>query len=533
MESDRTRRDAMATPSVIVVGAGPTGLMLAVELALAGISCRILERRAEESNLTRAFGVHARTLEVLDMRGMADELISQGLRVPEVRPHLGKIGLRLDLNHPESRFPYVLIVPQARTEKLLEARAHALGVEIVRGAEVVGLYQDETGVELTVNGSDGTRSEWADYVVGCDGAHSTVRRLLGVGFVGESYDTHIMLADVRLSEELPTAVNAYVSRDGVVVLPAFGDGWYRAVIWDRRREHVPLNEPLGLDEVRGSFRRIAGTDFSMREMRWSTRFLSERRQAEHYRVGCVFLAGDAAHVHSPLGALGMNTGIQDAINLGWKLAANIHGWAPPWLLDTYQTERHPVGRDTLRVTDLLQRVVVASPLMRAVRPLLARFVLRFGPVQGALRRRISGLSIAYPPQRGERAHPWTGQRIPDIAVDGSRLYELMRDGRFVLLDRTANGDAAHAAEKGWSDRVNVLRVTAATAPKWPAVTLIRPDGYAAWASNASALDERLSTGCAALHHWCGPTIAHPNEHAPGARIHQRAEPDSHNDADVP
>jgi 2-polyprenyl-6-methoxyphenol hydroxylase-like FAD-dependent oxidoreductase len=150
------------------------------------VSCRILERRTEESNLTRAFGVHARTLEVLDMRGMADDLVSRGLRAPAVRPHLGRARLRLDLNHPESRFPYVLIVPQARTERLLEARARALGVEIMRGAEVVGVRQDDAGVELVVKGPDGTRTERADYVVGCDGAHSALRRLLGVGFVGAS-----------------------------------------------------------------------------------------------------------------------------------------------------------------------------------------------------------------------------------------------------------------------------------------------------------------------------------------------------------
>src|SRR5215207_3711624 len=454
MESNQNQRGSVDASSVVVVGAGPTGLMLAGEMALAGVSCRILERRAEESNLTRAFGVHARTLEVLDMRGMADEVLPQGLRVPEVRPHLGKVQLRLDLNHPESRFPYVLIVSQARTEKVLEARARALGVDIVRGAEVVGLRQDDSGVEVMVDGPDGTPTERADYVVGCDGAHSAVRRLLGIGFVGASYDTHIMLADVRLSEELPTAVNAYVGRDGVVLLPTFGGDWHRAVIWDRHREHIPLDEPLGIDEVRDSLRRIAGTDLGVKEMRWSTRFLSERRQAEGYQVGRVFLAGDAAHVHSPLGALGMNTGIQDAMNLGWKLAAEVHGWAPPYLLDSYQAERHPVGREALRVTDLLHRVAVAPGVVRAVRPLLARFLLALGPVRRAMRRRISGLAIAYPPPRGERAHPWTGQRVPDATVGESRLYELMRRGRFVLLDRTGTGEIARVVEEGCSDRVD-------------------------------------------------------------------------------
>src|SRR5215211_9150217 len=478
MTPDPTRRDCGTAPSVLVVGAGPTGIMLA------RVSCRILERRAEESNLTRAFGVHARTLEVLDMRGIAEDLVSQGLRVPAVRPHLGRAQLRLDLNHPESRFPYVLILTQARTERLLETRARALGVE------------------LAVKGREGIRTERADYVMGCDGAHSAVRRLLGVGFVGASYDTHIMLADVRLSEGLETAINAYVGRDGVVLLPAFGDVWYRAVIWDRRREHVPLEVPVGIEELKESLRRIAQVDLKVVEMRWSTRFLSERRQAERYRVGRVFLAGDAAQIHSPLGALGMNTGIQDATNLGWKLAAEVHGWASPRLLDSYQAERQPVGREALRVTDLLQRITLAPA---PVRPILARLVLGVKPLRRALRRRISGLSIAYPPPRGQRVHPWTGQRVPDASLGEARLYELMRGGHFTLLDRTDDGRVARAEEEGWADRVDIVRTSAAP-PDWPALLLIRPDGSAAWSTNASAPGEQLSAGRTALSHWCGPAI---------------------------
>jgi 2-polyprenyl-6-methoxyphenol hydroxylase-like FAD-dependent oxidoreductase len=496
MTPDPTRRDCGTAPSVLVVGAGPTGIMLA------RVSCRILERRAEESNLTRAFGVHARTLEVLDMRGIAEDLVSQGLHVPAVRPHLGRAQLRLDLNHPESRFPYVLILTQARTERLLETRARALGVEIMRGAEVVGVRQDDDGVELAVKGREGIRTERADYVMGCDGAHSAVRRLLGVGFVGASYDTHIMLADVRLSEGLETAINAYVGRDGVVLLPAFGDVWYRAVIWDRRREHVPLEVPVGIEELKESLRRIAQVDLKVVEMRWSTRFLSERRQAERYRVGRVFLAGDAAQIHSPLGALGMNTGIQDATNLGWKLAAEVHGWASPRLLDSYQAERQPVGREALRVTDLLQRITLAPA---PVRPILARLVLGVKPLRRALRRRISGLSIAYPPPRGQRVHPWTGQRVPDASLGEARLYELMRGGHFTLLDRTDDGRVARAEEEGWADRVDIVRTSAAP-PDWPALLLIRPDGSAAWSTNASAPGEQLSAGRTALSHWCGPAI---------------------------
>ena len=401
-----------------------------------------------------------------------------------------------------------------RLTQLLEQPKRLVGLVLgeqhsrVRGTEVVGLRQDEASVEVIVNGPEGTRTERADFVVGCDGAHSTVRRLLNVGFVGATYETHIMLADVRISEELPTAVNAYVGRDGVVLLPAFGDGWYRGVIWDKRREHIPLDEPLGVGEVGESLRRIVGFDLGIKEMRWSTRFLSERRQAERYRTGRAFLAGDAAHVHSPLGALGMKTGIQDAMNLGWKLAAEILGWAQPWLLDSYHAERHPVGSQALRVTDLLQRLTLAPPVVRTVRPILARLVLGVRPVRRAMRRRISDLSIAYLPPRGQRLHPWTGRRVPDASFGESRLYELMHDGRFILLDRTPDGRVARAAKERWTDRVDIVRASTTSTRDWPAVLLVRPDGYAAWAGDTSEPGERLSAGLAALRHWCGSAITY-------------------------
>jgi 2-polyprenyl-6-methoxyphenol hydroxylase-like FAD-dependent oxidoreductase len=484
---------------VVVVGAGPTGLMLAGDLAEAGVPVTVVEKRAHESNLTRAFAVHARTLELLDMRGLADELVSQGVQVPEVRPHFDGGEFVFDMRHPDSRFPYVLVLQQARTEALLERRARERGVEIVRGADVTDLRQDGSGVALSIAGRDDLR---ADYVVGCDGAHSAVRRLLGVGFSGRSYDTHILLADVRLVRDLPLAINPFLGRDGAVLLPPYGDGWYRATIWDRTREDVPLEEPVTVDEVRASLQRIAGPGVDVAEMRWSTRFLSERRQADRYRVGRVFLAGDAAHVHSPLGAMGMSTGIQDAANLSWKLAATHAGWAPPWLLDTYHAERHAAGRSTLRLTDILVRLAVPPPAVRVLRPYLAPAVINRPRVSTLIRQTMSGLGVAYraPAPTGRSA--LAGRRIRDLPllVQGrrTRLFEQFRPGRFLLLDVSGSGSAS-AVARDWQGCVEAVWADAEL-PQRDTVLLLRPDGYVAW-STSHPRSERVAAELAA---WCGP-----------------------------
>ena len=470
----------MNTTDVAVIGAGPTGLMLACELALAGVGVLVLERRAEEPNITKAFAVHARTLELFDARGLADDLLPLGVPVREITP---APGATLRFNELDTPFPMILIAPQSGTERVLAARAAQLGVEIMRGAEVAGLAQDDSGVTIALTGGDEVR---ARYVVGCDGAHSKVRELVGVDFVGKQYETHILLADVRLTTPPEDPMFARTNKEGAVIVVPFGDGWFRAIAWDRQREQVPLREPVTHAEMRDAFMRIAGEDFGMGEPRWNTRFLSERRQARTYRVGRVFLAGDAAHVHSPLGGQGMNTGLQDAMNLGWKLAAAVRGTAGEWLLDSYQAERHPVGESVLALTDAFNQLVLGRSAIRSV---LQRFAIRtivhFRRTRLAMAARVTGIGIHYPASGGD---PLVGRRMRDILCASGRLYELLRAGRFVLL--TAKDVEAPAR----ADLVHGVHAE----PELPPAVLVRPDGYVAWAGDQSGV-------AAAVDRWCGAT----------------------------
>jgi 2-polyprenyl-6-methoxyphenol hydroxylase-like FAD-dependent oxidoreductase len=480
----------MHSPSsdVIVVGAGPVGLMAAGELAGAGIRCTVLERRAEESNLTRAFAVNARTLELLDARGVADELVQLGQAVGAIQL-FGRV--QLDLSGLPSRFPFLLVVPQYHTEHVLEERAAALGVQILRGAQVTGLRQDAEGVEVEVSGRDPMR---ASYVVGADGVRSAVRGALGLPFPGRSVLRSVMLADVRLDEEPPDLLTISSTDAGLSFLAPFGDGWYRVIAWDRRHQ-VPDDAPVTLEEVRDVVRRTRHTDYGMHDARWMSRFHSDERQVERYRAGRVFLAGDAAHVHSPAGGMGLNAGVQDAANLGWKLAAAVHGWAPEWLLDSYDTERRPVGRSVLRTSGgMLRMGILRSAPLRAARNAAGSIGVRLGPIAALAAETLAGFRIAYPAGRGE--HRLGGRRAPDVTLDGGRLYEALRGERFVLV-APARGWSDVA--RPWSDRVDTA---VAAAPDQP-LLLVRPDGYVAWASERTDAERRPSSLAAALARWCG------------------------------
>jgi 2-polyprenyl-6-methoxyphenol hydroxylase-like FAD-dependent oxidoreductase len=490
----------MPSTTAVIAGAGPTGLLLAGDLAAAGVACTVLERRAGESNLTRAFAVHARTLELLDARGLADDLVATGVPVDVLRL-FDKV--EVDLSRLSSRFPFLLVTPQYHTERLLAERAVALGAEIVQGAEVVGLRQDPDGVEAEVRTDGGVHQRRAAYLVGADGVHSSVRNALGLPFPGHSAVESVMLADVRLEQAPADVLTVNAVGDGFAFLAPFGGGWYRIIAWDRRRQ-LPDSAPVDLDELRDITRRALGTDFGMHDPRWMSRFHSDERQAPSYRAGRVLLAGDAAHVHSPAGGLGMNTGLQDAANLSWKLAAASNGWAPEGLLDSYHAERHPVGRSVLRTSGTLLRLALLGPrALRAARGVLGAAATRIGPVADRLAGRLSGISIAYPAPSG--AHRLAGRRAPDVRLAPGdqapgRLYEALRGGRFLLV-APAQDQAVAAA--GWPGR---LAVATAEGPTRTTV-LVRPDGYIAWAADQP--DQADLT--AALTSWCGqPTSTQPN-----------------------
>jgi 2-polyprenyl-6-methoxyphenol hydroxylase-like FAD-dependent oxidoreductase len=481
---------------VIVVGAGPAGLLLAGDLAQAGVSCAVFERRSGRSGLTRAFTVYARTLEELDARGMAGELVASGTPVAELRL-FGSAAI--DLSGLPSRFPYLLVIPQHETERVLEERARRVGADIRHGREVTGLTQHPDGVEVTVR-QDGNPGQVvrAGWVVGADGMHSTVRQALGMPFPGRPVVRSVMLAEVRLTQPPPDVLTVNSIGDAFALIAPFGDGWYRVIAWHRRNQ-PPEDAPVTLDQVAEVTRQTFGSDYGMHDPRWISRFHSDERQVPRYRDARVLLAGDAAHVHSPAGGQGMNTSIQDAANLGWKLAATACGWAPPGLLDTYHAERHPVGRHVLRGSGALLRLFTVPPALVGGRNTLALAATRIPFLARRVAGAISAVSIRYPAPPG--AHPLTGKRVADLPLaDGRRLYEALRGGRFLLA--ASPGALPADVAGGYHDRV----VTATLARASGTVALVRPDGYIAWAAPCDAVTAAQIRGC--LAHWCG-SPAHP------------------------
>ncbi|KJS61332.1 FAD-dependent monooxygenase [Streptomyces rubellomurinus] len=465
---------------VLVVGAGPAGLLLAGDLAAAGIGVTLLEKRATESNLTRAFAVHARSLEMLDARGLAEDLIATGRPLSELRMF---DRLAVELHRLPTRFPFVLITPQYNVERLLHERAEKAGATILRGTEVTGLRQDADGVTLETAGGTAYR---ARYAVGTDGVHSTVRDLLGLPFPGESVVDSVLLADVRLEREPEGTITVGANESGFAFLAPFGDGWYRVIAWDRHHK-VPDGTAPSIEQISAIATAAIGEDFGLHDARWTSTFHSDERQVPNYRSGRVFLAGDAAHCHSPAGGQGMNTGLQDAANLSWKLAAVLRGRATDALLDTYQTERHPVGRMVLRSSGALIRLALAESVpTRALRGALGAISSHLDPVAERGARMVSGIGISYPAPKD--THPQTGKRVPDLRLTAlsrpaedapaapERLYEALRAGKFVLV---SNDELAATAP--WADRLVFAAPADPHGKLRDTVLLIRPDGYVAWA----------------------------------------------------
>jgi 3-(3-hydroxy-phenyl)propionate hydroxylase len=488
----------MTEHAVVIAGAGPTGLMLAGELALAGEDVAIVERRASQDLAgTRAGGLHSRTIEVLDQRGIADRLLSQG----QVGQVAGFAWIRLDISDFPTRHAYGLALRQNHIERILAGWVDELAVPIHRSREVTGFAQDDSGVDIEL--SDG-QSLRADYLVGCDGGRSLIRKIADIDFPGWDPTISHLIAEVELAVEPEWGL-----RHDALGIHSFSrlenGGPVRVLVTERQLDRT--GEPT-LRDLSEALIAVYGTDYGIHSPTWISRFTDMARQAASYRKGRVLLAGDAAHVHYPAGGQGLNIGVQDAVNLGWKLAQVVKATSPESLLDTYHAERHPVAarvlRNTMAQVALLGR---ADERTKALREAMSELLGMDEP-----RRRfaamMSGLDIHYDLGDG---HPLLGRRMPDLDLVTSkgelRTFTLLHNAQAVLLNF---GEPGHLDIARWADRVRL--VDAEYPGAWelpvigtvtaPAAVLIRPDGYVAWVGDESG--EGLAN---ALTTWFGPPVA--------------------------
>ncbi|WP_072803545.1 rifampin monooxygenase [Rhodococcoides yunnanense] len=464
---------------VIVVGAGPTGLMLAAELGQRGVDVVVVDRDEAPTPFVRALGIHVRTIEIMEQRGLLDRFLARGTKYP-------LNGFFAGISKPapsylDTEHGYVLGIPQPEIDRILADHAAEVGADIRRGKRVDTIEQHDDGV--TAELSDGTTLH-ARYLVGCDGGRSTVRKLIGVAFPGEpsTADTLIGEVDVTMpaDEMAATVAEVRVTQKRFGIGPA-GNGSYRVVVpaADVADGRTP---PPTLDDVKRQLVAVAGTDFGVHSPRWLSRFGDATRLAEYYRRGRVFLAGDAAHIHPPMGGQGLNLGVQDAFNLGWKLAAAIGGWAPEGLLDSYESERRPVAADVLDNTRAQAELISTTPKAQAVRRLFAE-LMDFDDVNRYLVEKITAISVRYDFGNGDDL---VGRRLRNITLSRGTLYSLMHDGRGLLLDQSG----ALSVDR-WGDRVDHVVDTSADVG-FPAV-LLRPDGHVAWAGDTQAeLDIHLA-----------------------------------------
>jgi 3-(3-hydroxy-phenyl)propionate hydroxylase len=480
--------------AVVIAGGGPAGMMLAAELALAKVDVAVVERRPDHVLVgSRGGGFHSRTIEVLDQRGVADRFLAEG-QVAQVATFGTTV---LDMSDFPTRHPYTLGLWQNEIERIMAAWIAELPVRIHYGREVMGFAQDDTGVDVRLSDGEALR---ARYLVGCDGGRSLIRKAAGIEFPGWDPTRSNLIAEVETSEEPPAGVRHDAT--GVHGLHRMEDGrTFRVVTTEQQLG--PGSEPT-LRDLSEALIAVYGTDFGIHNPTWISRFTDMTRQAAAYRVGRVLLAGDAAHVHYPAGGQGLSLGVQDAVNLGWKLAQVVDGTSPESLLDTYQDERHPVAARALRYTmaqTVLQR---HDERTKALVDLVSELATMDEP-RKRLAGIISGLDIHYDLGEG---HPLLGRRMPDldlVTADGPlRVFTLLHDARPVLIDF---GESGGFDITQWADRIRLI--DAEYAGDWelpvigevtaPTAVLVRPDGYVAWVGDGTnaGLTDALTT-------WFGP-----------------------------
>jgi 2-polyprenyl-6-methoxyphenol hydroxylase-like FAD-dependent oxidoreductase len=486
--------------AVVVAGAGPTGLMLAGELALAGAEVAIVERRASPDLIgSRAGGLHSRTIEILDQRGIADRFLSQG----EVAQIAGFSQIRLDISDFPTRHPYGLALWQNHIERILADWVSELAVPIYRGCEVTGFAQDRNGVDVQLAGCQVLRAE---YLVGCDGGRSAIRKAAGIEFPGWDPTMSYLLAEVEMALEPGQLPEWGIRHDalGVHALSRLEDGGpVRVMVTEKQ---LGPNSEATLDDLGKALINVYGTDYGIHSPAWISRSTDMARQAAAYRDGRVLLAGDAAHVHHPVGGQGLNTGVQDAMNLGWKLAQVVNQVSPDSLLDTYHVERHPIAARVLRKT-MAQMALLRRPAderTKALRDTMSE-LLGMDEPRKRFAAMMTGLDIHYDLGAG---HPLLGRRMPDLDLvteNGPvRVFALLHDARPVLLNLGEPGDLDITP---WANRVKAINakyvgelvLPALGAVTAPTAVLIRPDGYVAWVGE----DAQLGLGDA-LTTWFGP-----------------------------